>query len=72
VRPVVVGLLAWTTYAVANTVFGAEKLGWKAALAQGWDKLAIAVVAFCLLTFTSVSPVFIILGAAVLGLIAYR
>jgi len=29
-------------------------------------------VAFCLLTFTSVSPVFIILGAAVLGLIAYR
>jgi chromate transporter len=72
VRPVVIGLLAWTAYAVANTVFGAEKLGWKAALAQGWDKLAIAVVAFCLLTFTSVNPIFIIIGAAVLGLIAYR
>jgi hypothetical protein len=30
------------------------------------------VVTFCLLTFTPVNPVFIILGAAVLGLIAYR
>jgi chromate transporter len=72
VRPVVVGLLAWTTYAVANPVFNADKLGWRAALTQGWDKLAIAVVTFCLLTFTPVNPVFIILGAAVLGLIAYR
>jgi hypothetical protein len=69
---VVVGLLAWTAYAVANTVFGAEKLGWKAALIQGWDKMAIALVAFCLLTFTSVNPVFIILGAAALGLLIYR
>jgi hypothetical protein len=32
----------------------------------------IATVAFCLLTFTSINPVFIILGAAVLGLVAYR
>jgi len=72
VRPVVVGLLVWTAYEMANTVFGAQKLGWKAALTQGWDKVAIAAVTFCLLTFTSVNPVFIILGAAVLGLLAYR
>jgi chromate transporter len=72
VRPVVVGLLAWTTYAVANPVFNADKLGWRVALTQGWDKLAIAVVTFILLTFTPVNPVFIIIGAAVLGLIAYR
>jgi len=72
VRPVVVGLLAWTTYAMAVPVFNADKLGWKAALIQGWDKLAIAVVTFCLLTFTPVNPIFIIIGAAVLGLIAYR
>jgi chromate transporter len=72
VRPVVVGLLAWTTYAMAVPVFNADKLGWKVALIQGWDRLAIAVVTFCLLTFTPVNPIFIIIGAAVLGLVAYR
>jgi chromate transporter len=72
VRPVVVGLLLWTAFDMASTVFGAKKLGWGAALAQGWDKLAIAGAAFLLLTFTSVNPVLIILGAAVLGLVAYR
>jgi chromate transporter len=72
VRPVVVGLLIWTAYDMANTVFGARKLSWGAALMQGWDKLAIALVTFGLLTFTKVNPVFIILGAAVLGFFAYR
>jgi chromate transporter len=72
VRPVVVGLLAWTTYVVANSAFSADKLGWKAALIQGWDKLAIAIGTFCLLTFTSINPLFIIIGAAVLGLLIYR
>jgi chromate transporter len=72
VRPVVVGLLLWTAFDMASTVFGAKKLGWGAALAQGWDKLAIAGAAFLLLTFTSVNPVLIILGAAILGLVAYR
>jgi chromate transporter len=72
VRPVVVGLLLWTAFDMANTVFGAKKLGWGAALSQGWDKLAIAGAAFLLLTFTKVNPVFIILGAAILGLVVYR
>ena len=72
VRPVVVGLLIWTAYDMANSVFGARKLGWGPALLQGWDKLGIAVVAFGLLTFTKINPVFIILGAAGLGFLVYR
>ncbi len=72
VRPVVIGLLVWTAYDMARTVFGAGKTGWGAALAQGWDKLAIAAVAFGLFTFTQINPVFIILGAALVGFWVYR
>lgn len=72
VRPVVIGLLIWTAYDVANTVFGAKKLGWGAGMLASWDKVIIAAVSFGLLTFTEINPVFIILGAAVLGLIVYR
>lgn len=72
VRPVVIGLLVWTAYDVANTVFGVKKLGWSAGLLASWDKVIIAVVSFGLLTFTELNPVFIILGAAVLGLVVYR
>jgi chromate transporter len=72
VRPVVIGLLLWTAYDMAGTVFGAKKIGWGDGLLQSWDKAIIAVVSFGLLTFTSINPVFIIIGAAVLGLIVYR
>jgi chromate transporter len=72
VRPVVVGLLLWTAYDMANTVFGAKKLGWGQALAQGWDKLLFVAAAFILLTFTKINPAIIILGTAVLGFIFYR
>ena len=72
VRPVVVGLLLWTAYDMAVSVFGVKKLGWSAALSQGWDKLAIVAVTFILLTFTKINPVFIILGAAGLGYLVYR
>ena len=72
VRPVVVGLLLWTAYDMANTVFGAKKLGWGQALAQGWDKLLFVAAAFVLLTFTKVNPAIIILGTAILGFIFYR
>ena len=72
VRPVVVGLLLWTAYDMASTVFGAKKLGWGPALAQGWDKLLFVVAAFILLTFTKVNPALIILGSAILGFIFYR
>jgi chromate transporter len=72
VRPVVVGLLLWTAYDMANTVFGAKKLGWGPALVQGWDKLLFVVGAFILLTFTKVNPAIIILGSAILGFVFYR
>lgn len=72
VRPVVIGLLIWTAYDMANTVLGAKRVGWSDALLQGWDKLIIALVSFGLLTFTDISPVFVILGAAILGLVFYR
>lgn len=72
VRPVVVGLLIWTAYDMAVSVFGAKKLGWSGALAHGWDKAAIALVAFGLLTFTKINPVIIILAAAGLGFLVYR
>jgi len=72
VRPVVVGLLIWTAYDMASTVFGAPKLGWGAALVRGWDKLLITAAAFLLLTFTKINPVFIVIGAALLGFFVYR
>ena len=72
VRPVVVGLLIWTAYDMAATVFGVKNVGWAAGLIGSWDKVLIALTAFGLLTFTSINPVWIILAAAVLGLVVYR
>ncbi len=72
VRPVVVGLLLWTAYDMATTVFNAKKLGWGQAFTQGWDKLLFTAGAFVLLTFTKVNPALIILGTAILGFLFYR
>jgi chromate transporter len=72
VRPVVIGLLLWTAFDMFTTVFGVKKVGLVAALSGGWDKLLIGGGAFLLLTLTTINPVFIILGAAVLGFVIYR
>jgi chromate transporter len=72
VRPVVVGLLLWTAYDMANTVFDAKTLGWGQAFAQGWDKLLFVGATFVLLTFTKVNPAIIVLCTAILGYIFYR
>ncbi len=72
VRPVVIGLLLWTAYDMAATVFNVRALGWSAALVASWDKLIIVAVTFALLTFTKINPVFLIIVAAVLGYVAYR
>jgi chromate transporter len=72
VRPVVVGLLLWTAYDMAMTVFHVRKMGVLPAITYGWDKLLIMVAAFGLLVFTKVNPVFVILGAAALGFFVYR
>ncbi|NMC13105.1 MAG: chromate transporter [Chloroflexi bacterium] len=72
VRPVVVGLLLWTAYDMASSVYGARKAGWASGLAHSWDSLLISLVAFGLLVFTKINPALIIFGAALLGLVVYR
>lgn len=71
VRPVVVGLLLWTAYDMGATVFGFSKLGMGGGLTAGWDKLLFVVGSFAVLTLTSVNPVFVILGAALMGAMLY-
>lgn len=72
VRPVVVGLLLWTAFDMAASVFGVRQAGWTRSLLAGWDKALIVLASFGLLTFTSINPVFIIIAAALLGLFIYR
>ena len=72
VRPVVVGLLLWTAYDMAYTVFGVKRFGFAGSLTMGWDKLLFVLVAFGLLTLTKINPAFVIFGAALLGGVVYR
>lgn len=72
IRPFVVGLLAWTAYQIAITVFNIDKLGLGKSITQGWDKWLIAIGTFAILTFTTVSPIWLVLATAILGLIFYR
>jgi chromate transporter len=71
VRPFVVGLLAWTAYQMAFTIFGLKQ-GLGQSLVQGWDKWLIALGTFLILTFTSISPIWLVLVAGVIGLVFYR
>jgi chromate transporter len=72
IRPFVVGLLAWTAYQIALPVFGLDKQGLGASLAHGWDKWLIALGTFLILTLTGISPIWLILIAAGIGLIFFR
>ncbi len=72
VRPVIVGLLAWTALQISRTVFSLDKQSLGASIAHGWDKWLIALGAFLILTFTTISPIWLVLLAAVIGLIFYR
>ena len=72
VRPVVVGLLLWTAYDMAYTVFGVKKLGFLTATTLGWDKLLFVLAAFAILTLTEINPAFVIFGAAILGGVIYQ
>jgi chromate transporter len=60
VRPVVVALLAYTTYTFLPPSI------------KNWHTGLIAVVAFVAVTFLNIHPAFVILAAAVVGLIVYR
>lgn len=72
VRPIIVGLLLWTTYVMAASVFSVNKLGWGKGLSQNWDKVMIAIVAFTLLTLTEINPVWLVIAGAILGFVVYR
>jgi chromate transporter len=72
VRPVIVGLLLWTAYTMAFTVFNVKTGGWGAGLLGNWDKAIIALVAFALLTLTEVNPVWLVIAAAIFGYAVYR
>lgn len=72
VRPVVIGLLVWTAYDMARSVFGVGQSGWGQVLTARWDGVLLALVSFAVLTFTAISPVWVILAAALFGFIVYR
>ncbi len=72
VRPVVVGLLLWTVYIMAYSVFSVKSLGWGGGLFQHWDKVLIALVTFGLLVKTEINPVFLVIVAAIFGFVVYR
>jgi chromate transporter len=72
VRPFVVGLLAWTALQIGVAAFGLDKQGLGASLAHDWSKWLIALSAFLILTFTNISPIWLVLIAAVAGMILYR
>jgi chromate transporter len=70
-RPFVVGLLAWTAYQMAFTIFGLKQ-GLGQSVVQGWDKWVIAIGTFLVLTLTNISPIWLVLATAALGLVFYR
>jgi chromate transporter len=72
VRPFVVGLLAYVAFDMFRTVWGVQNLGVGKALALGWDKALIAAATFLVLVYTNVSPVWLVLAAAGIGLLVYR
>jgi len=72
VRPFVVGLLAWTAYQIAVTVFGLDKQGFFSSLLHGWEKWLIVVGTFAILTLTKISPIWLVLATAAIGLVFFR
>lgn len=70
-RPAVIGLLMWTAYDLGKSVlFREDTQGWSAIVAS-WDRLLFTAVAFTAVTFLRVHPALVILGAAVVGFLAY-
>ena len=72
VRPFVIGLLVWTAYQMATSVFGLDKQSLGASLAHSWPGWLIALGTFLVLTFTNISPVWLVLVTAGIGLIFFR
>lgn len=72
VRPVIIGLLMWTVYIMAYSVFSVSKLGWGGGLFRNWDGVLIALITFALLTATEINPVFLVILAGIFGFVFYR
>jgi chromate transporter len=72
VRPFVVGLLAWTAYQIAIPVFGLNQQGLGTSLVHSWDKWLIVLGTFLILAFTNISPIWLVLVTAGIGLIFFR
>ncbi|HVN15923.1 MAG TPA: chromate transporter [Anaerolineales bacterium] len=72
VRPIIVGLLMWTVYITAYTVFNANQVGWGTGLWKNADKVLIALATFLILTFTELNPVWLVIAGAILGFLLYR
>jgi chromate transporter len=72
VRPFVVGLLAWTAYQMAVSVFGLDKMGLGVSLVKDWGKWLITLGAFLILTFTNISPIWLVMATAGVGLVFFR
>jgi chromate transporter len=72
VRPFVVGLMVWTAYQIGTTVFNLDKQGLGTSLIHDWSKWLIALGAFLILTFTSISPIWLVLATAGIGLLFFR
>jgi chromate transport protein ChrA len=72
VRPIIVGLLLWTAYITAYSVFNVSGSGWAGGLLHNADKVLIMLAAFLLLTLTDVNPVWLVMAGAILGFLIYR
>jgi len=72
IRPFVVGLLAWTACQIAISVFNLNKQGLGVSLIHDWGKWLIAVGAFLILTLTNISPIWLVLATAGVGLVFFR
>ena len=72
VRPLVIGLLLWTAYDMAISVFKIKQSGWTAGLSGNLDKVAIALASFVLLATTEINPVILVIACAAIGFFVYR
>ena len=72
IRPFVVGLLLWTTYQLAIPILNLKNQNIFASIIHNWDKWLIALGTFLVLSFTNISPIWLVLVAAAIGLAFYR
>jgi len=65
-------MMVWTAYQIGTTVFNLDKQGLGTSLTHDWSKWLIALGAFLILTFTNISPIWLVLATAGIGLVFFR